>query len=325
MSLSIQESDFDGAQDSWESILSFCAAHTFYVTPSWQRVWWRHFGKGFELHILKVLDGDVLIGIASMKYSNGVLSFVGNSDLFDYNDFLVVDGRDAEFYSAVWDYISGLKWDSLELGSLPETSPTIQFIQEKAEQIGLTVECLEEDKAPFSDLPASWEEFVSGLSKKHRHELRRKIRRIESAGEITQKVFTKPDDVANMMPKFANLLRSSSQDKALFLTPERERFFEDAVFELAKSGQLRLSFLKFNGVDVASNIVIDYKNSYLLYNSGYDPAHSALSVGLVNKALTIKEGIEFGKCRFDFLRGTERYKYDLGAENSTVYRLTVRR
>ena len=47
----------------------------------------------------------MLIGIASMKYSNGVLSFVGNSDLFDYNDFLVVDGRDAEFYSALWDFI----------------------------------------------------------------------------------------------------------------------------------------------------------------------------------------------------------------------------
>lgn len=325
MSLSIQESDFDGAQDSWEGILSSCATDTVFVAPSWQRVWWSHFGKSAELHILKVLDGDVLIGIASMKYSNGVLSFVGSSDLFDYNDFLVVDGRDAEFYSALWDYIVGLQWNSLELGSLPETSPTLQFIQEKAEQAGLTVECLEEDKAPFSNLPASWDEFVSALGKKHRHELRRKIRRIEAAGEITQKVFTTPDDVVAMMPKFVSLLRSSSEDKARFLTPDRELFFYDAALELARLGQLRLSFLEFNGVDVASNMVIDYRDSYLLYNSGYDPALSGLSVGLVNKALTIKGGIELGKRRFDFLRGTERYKYDLGAENSAIYQLTVRR
>lgn len=325
MPLSIQKSDFDGAQDSWEGILSSCATDTVFVAPSWQRVWWSHFGKGAELHILKVLDDNVLIGIASMKYSDGVLSFVGNSDLFDYNDFLVVDGCYAEFYSVVWDYISGMKWDSLELGSLPEQSPTIQFIKEKAERAGLTVECLEEDKVPFTDLPDSWDEFVSSLGKKSRHELRRKIRRIEAAGKVTQKIFTTPDDVVGMMPKFASLLRSSSPDKARFLTPDRELFFEDAALELARRGQLRLSFLEFNGVDVASNMVIDYKDSYLLYNSGYDPAHSSLSVGLVNKALTIKDGVELGKRRFDFLRGTERYKYDLGAENSAVYQLTVRR
>ena len=325
MPLSVRESDFDDAQDGWEDILSSSVTDTIYVTPSWQRIWWRHFSDGAELYLLKLIDGETLTGIAPLKLSDGVLSFVGHTDLCDYNDFLVVAGREAEFYPALWSYIDQLKWASLELRSVPEESPTLQYAAREAERAGLSVESHEEDKAPFTDLPASWEEFVSSLSKKRRHELRRKMRRAEAAGQMSQDVFTSPQEVGGMMPEFARLLRSSSEDKARFLTPERQRFFEDAAVELAGRGHIRLSFLELNGVKVASNIVIDYRDAYLLYNSGYDPEYSDLSVGLVNKALTIKEGIEAGKRRFDFLRGTERYKYDLGAENRAVYQLTVRR
>lgn len=322
---SVQESDFDEAQAAWEDILPGCATDTVYVTPSWQRVWWRHFGEGAELHILKLVDGGTLTGIAPLKLSGNVLSLVGNADLFDYNDFPVVAGREADFYPALWSYIARLNWTSLELQSIPEGSPTLRYAVQEAERAGLSIESREEDKAPFADLPASWDDFVSSLSKKRRHELRRKMRRAEAAGEMSQYVFTSPEDVARSMPEFALLLRSSSEDKARFLTLPRERFFADAAVELARRSQLRLSFLELDGAKVASNIVIDYGDSYLLYNSGYDPEYSDLSVGLVNKALTIKEGIEAGKRRFDFLRGTERYKYDLGAEDRAVYRLTVRR
>ena len=48
-------------------------------------------------------------------------------------------------------------------------------------------------------------------------------------------------------------------------------------------------------------------------------------MGLVNKALVIREAIEAGKSHFDFLRGAERYKYDLGAEDREVYQLVVQR
>ena len=69
----------------------------------------------------------------------------------------------------------------------------------------------------------------------------------------------------------------------------------------------------------------DYGSSYLLYNSGYDPAYARMSVGLLNKALTIQWAIASGKRVFDFLRGDERYKYELGAVDRWIYRLTVRR
>ena len=42
-------------------------------------------------------------------------------------------------------------------------------------------------------------------------------------------------------------------------------------------------------------------------------------------AHSIRRAIEEGKTSFDFMRGDEPYKYDLGAQNQKIYRLTLRR
>ena len=78
-------------------------------------------------------------------------------------------------------------------------------------------------------------------------------------------------------------------------------------------------------VRVASCICFDYDGTYLLYNSGYDPEKSSLSVGLLNKALTIQEAISQDIKEYNFLRGTERYKYHLGASDRAVFDLIITR
>jgi CelD/BcsL family acetyltransferase involved in cellulose biosynthesis len=178
---------------------------------------------------------------------------------------------------------------------------------------------------PAAALPATWDAYVDGLGKKERHELRRKLRRLEAAGEVHQKTYSDPQELPGCMGDFFRLMRMSREDKERFLTPEREGFFLDLATGLAARGQFRLSFLELNGIRVAGCITFDYGGAHLLYNSGYDPAYASLSVGLLNKALCIKDAIEAGKHTFDFLKGPERYKYDLGGKERSVYRLTVRR
>jgi len=60
-----------------------------------------------------------------------------------------------------------------------------------------------------------------------------------------------------------------------------------------------------------------------LYNSGYDPSHRAANPGLVLIARSIGQAVDEGCEEYDFLRGTERYKYDLGGVDRGIYRLTV--
>ena len=50
----------------------------------------------------------------------------------------------------------------------------------------------------------------------------------------------------------------------------------------------------------------------------------SFSVGLLSKALALQRAIEQGKTRFDFLRGHERYKYELGAQDLNVHKVLIR-
>jgi hypothetical protein len=56
-----------------------------------------------------------------------------------------------------------------------------------------------------------------------------------------------------------------------------------------------------------------------LYNSGYDPTHSYLSVGLLSKVLSLKDSIDAGRNTCDFLKGAEEYKYRLGGREIPIY------
>jgi CelD/BcsL family acetyltransferase involved in cellulose biosynthesis len=322
---SVSVGGFEETREGWEALLTSCPANTIFLTPWWQRVWWDCFGDSAELMVLTLSEDGEPLGIAPMMRMDGEISFLGDTDLFDYHDFLVTAGRELAFYTLLVDYLSTMDWHSLELTSLRQDSPTLVHIPALAETRGYSVEISKEDVAPLMALPSTWDEYVAALSKKARHELRRKLRKLEAAGPFRQVVPEDPESIREGMTDFFRLLRASSPEKAEFMTGPRERFFTSIAAELGARGQFRLAFLEVEGARAASCINLVYADACLLYNSGYDPGYSELSVGILNKALAVKDAIETGKRSFDFLRGAERYKYSLGAQDSVVYRMTVRR
>lgn len=325
MAYSVQRESFDTIGDEWEDILSRTAANTIFITPWWQRLWWERYGDDAHLELLSVRRDDALLGIAPLMINGDALSFLGDTDLFDYHDFLVSDGCEADFYNALWRHIAALDWQTLALKSLRQDSHTLKRLPALAQADGCETEITQEDVSPYAVLQPTWDEYLAGLRKKDRHELRRKLRRLQNGGNANQYACSDPDTIADAMPDFFRLMRASSGDKDDFLTPDRERFFGELARELAARGQFKLFFLEVDQARVAACICFDYDDNFLLYNSGYDPEYSALSVGLLNKALCIREAIESGKRRFDFLRGDERYKYNLGGKDQTVHELTIRR
>ena len=312
-------------EGDWGDLLPSCWTNTVFVTPWWQSTWLKHFGDASKARFIRVRDDSgELSGIAPMEVADGAVTFVGDTDLFDYRDFLVSKGAEDAFYATVFDEIDTWEWETLDLESVPEGSPTIESAAAAAKSRSWHISIEVEDKAPVKSLPSQWDDYVMGLGKKYRHELRRKVRKLGNAGDVVQYDCT-PDMLSGCLPDFFRLHRMSSPDKSEFMTDARERFFTEIAEEAAARGSLKLSMLELDGVRVAACINFDYEDSYLLYNSGYDPVYSQLSVGFVNKAWTIKDAIESGKRSYDFLRGTERYKYDLGAEDRLIYTIRIRR
>ncbi len=312
---------FDAVAQQWEALIARADEPNLFLTPEWQRTWWEHFGGDAELCLLTVGAESDPLGIAPMALEGGVLRFLGGTDLFDYHDFVTGDPR---FYDALADCLDGEPWRTMDLASVPDGSPTLQAIPRVYRERGCEVTVEIEDVVPGLDLPATWDDYLGGLRRKDRHELQRKLRRLDAAGSYRVRLSTDETLEADAA-LFHEVMRESREEKRDFLGPEREAFFKDIVERMQAAGSLRLLLLELEGEPLAAVLAFDYAGRRLLYNSGFRRASASLSAGLLLKALCVRDAIERGLTYLDFLRGAEPYKYHLGARDASIHRILVRR
>jgi CelD/BcsL family acetyltransferase involved in cellulose biosynthesis len=68
-----------------------------------------------------------------------------------------------------------------------------------------------------------------------------------------------------------------------------------------------------------------YSDAWGVWNSAYDHRRRELSPGMVIMSDAIRLAASEGCATFDFLRGTEPYKYRFGASDLPLVRLIVER
>lgn len=319
----VEEADLDAIQAPWRQLLARSSADCVFCTSDWMRVCRDELMGGAELHLLAVRRDGEMVAVAPLALRGGTLLFWGDPNVCDFSDVVVARGHEGPVYNALAAHVDRLSWRTMRLHGLRAESFALDGLATACTTRGWRMERAPEDVAPYLDLPTDWETYVESLPKKDRHELRRKMRRLGAAGQVTFSADSR--DLDGGLRELFRMMEISRADKAGFLTPERRRFFEAMAQAMQRAGYLRLFFLSLDGQRASTTLCFDYGNAYSLYNSGYDPAQARLSVGLLVKALCIKDAIEKGRTRFEFLRGAEAYKYDLGGKDSPVYTLTVSR
>jgi len=325
MSESVRLDSFINLDAEWQELLTHSSSNHIFFTPQWLKSWWQVFGRGCEFTLLSIYDGSLLVGIAPLKGKDNALSFIGSSDVCDYMDFVVRNRYEDYFLSRFMDYLDQTDWKNLELDSVLPDSITLRFLAPFMRQKGYQVEISQTNVSPQLFLPADWEDYFSLLKTKDRHEIRRKLRRLERGNAVTYLTVTEPEQMPPAMESFFRLFQLSNPGKANFMTGQKREFFATMVSSLAEKGNIRLSFLEVEGVRNSATLCFDYNKDIYLYNSAYDPAYSSLSVSLMLEVYDIQDAIKNGKKRFDFLSGNEPYKYDLGGQDVPISRCVISR
>lgn len=298
----------------WESV---------FVSPAWLQVWRQAFGEGVELFLRGVRLGEKIIGIAPFMVKDKTLSFIGSTDVCDYLDFIVVPGKEGEFSGILLDDLRAMDINHLDLNPVRTDSVVFARLLDTARERGFEVVCTPEGVSLEMDLPPTWDEYLAALSGKQRHEVKRKLKRLSAAGKVDYYSIEDVAAVRGAMDTFLKLFADSRQDKADFMTAPMESYFRLLADTMAGAGLLRLGVLELDAQPVAMIMCFDYNGCVYLYNSGYDRAYHSLSVGLMSKVLGIKDSIRRGRKRFDFLRGTEAYKYHLGGREVPLHRCRI--
>jgi CelD/BcsL family acetyltransferase involved in cellulose biosynthesis len=308
----------------WNALLERSRLPSVFLTWQWQTAWADAFLAGRPLHLLAALDGDDLVGLLPLyEEEPGRCRLVGGVDVSDYLDLLCVAGREADVWQAVLAARAGDRavWD---LHGVRAASPTVTLLPRLAPAHGLSATGAVEERCPVLELPATWDEYLGRLDGKDRHELKRKVRRLErELPGATARCHAAAEGWDAALTTFLLLHRQSKVGKARFMDVQMERFFRAATLALAEAGWARLWFLEHEDRPVAAFLCVEHGGSVGLYNSGFDPAHARLAPGLVLLAHVIRDAIARGIPVFDFLRGEEPYKADFGPIPTELYHVRI--
>ena len=296
----------------------------FFVLPPWLKVWWSIFGSTSEMYLCAVRHAEEVIGIAPLLLENETASFMGGTDVCDYQDFIIAPGRSNDFFSVLLDDLSGKDITALDLKSVRPDSATMLKLADIATKRGCEVICSQSDVSFELDLPATWDEYLLQLKGKQRHEIRRKLRRLQEAGNISYRVVEEVKAVKKEIETFFELFRLSREDKEIFMTDKMASFFRSLAKVLAAEKMLKLFFMDINEIPVAAVLCFDDNSSIYLYNNGFDIRFNSLSVGTLCKVFSIKDSIENGRHKYDFLKGAETYKYRLGGKEMPLYECKIK-
>jgi CelD/BcsL family acetyltransferase involved in cellulose biosynthesis len=221
------------------------------------------------------------------------------------------------------DHLKQEGFSRLALTSLRQDSSAFAHLVPLATEMGCEVSCESNDVSFELALPDSWDNYLSVLSGKERHEIRRKLRRLHAAGRIAFRSVEDVSVVKKEMATFLTLFRSNRLDTSAFMTEQMASFFQDLAAELAKARVLKLFFLEIDDKPAAAVMCFDYRSTMYLYNNGYDPQYRTLSVGLLSKVLSIKYSIQSAKKTYDLLKGAEEYKHRLGGKPVPIYQCDI--
>ena len=310
---------FDALADEWRDLMGRAKAAPIFMTPDYQKIWWKHLGEG-ELRILAIREPESqeLLGIASLFVHDQELHYVGCVDVSDYLDFIIDQRYCAPVFQAIVDYLAvelASEWDKGFFCSLSEKSSTLNVLVELAQAKGWTTDVRHEDVCPIIALPATWDDYLAGIKKKQRHEIRRKLRKAENAAQTRWYVIEDSADLSDeAIDIFIDLHQRSTTEKEAFWDSAMIAFFRALVKRFAQLGWLKFYFVEMNGEPASALLCFDYRNEILVYNSGFDvEKFGYLSPGNIIISYSIQHAIELGRARYDFLRGDEVYKFRFGA------------
>lgn len=309
----------------WADLAARDPARHVFLLPAWGRAWWDEFGAGKELLVLTFLDPEP-VGLAALTLDttpDGTwrLRFLGGDDLTDYMGPLTAGPEDLRrvadaLVRFACDEIP--RWSLFDAKCLPVPFGFAEWLVEAADRLGVDFAIDQHETTAVLALPPTFEQYLDNLAAKDRHEVRRKLRRFEREAGEPRVVTADGTTLEERLGAFVDMHRGSWGDKGHFMAPERETFFRRVARSFDPLGLLSLDFLEPRAEGrparaIASTFSFRHERTFYLYNSAYDLSLRPISPGLILVVKLIERSIADGFTRFDFLRGEERYKYDLGA------------
>jgi len=320
---------------AWNALLKESVTDAPFLRHDYLSTWWQTKGGGewndATLALITAHEGEQLVGIAPLFATTNrdglpALMLLGSIEISDWLDLIVRPDHLADFIAALLDFIESdpsLAGRVLDFYNIPDSSPVLKALQADSTQRGWTYTEEVYQPTPFITLPGDFDQYLSGIDKKQRHEIRRKLRRAEESGRNVRWYIVDDESKLDREIEAFFALMANDPRKATFLTDAMRTQMHQSAHDLFRGGLLQLAFLEVDGEKACGYFNIDYNNRVWVYNSGLDRRFNELSPGWVLLTYLLEWANQNKRVEYDFLRGDEDYKYKFGGVNRFVMRVRV--
>jgi len=323
---------------AWNDLLNESICNVPFLRFEYLEQWWQTLGGGewpadAQLTLVTAQQDGNLVGIAPLFHTlhegQPSLLFLGSIEISDFLSFIVRPQDLAAFSTGLLETLATSDqipaWQVLDLYNNLEESGLANALKTEAEHRGWAFQNEQTDHSPIIQLPGDWEVYLASLDKKQRHEIRRKMRRLQEA-EVPSRWYL-VEDTATLETEIEAFIALMAHDpqKQAFLTEPMKEAMAKTIRTAHQEGYLQLSFLEVDGKKAATYLNFDYLNSLWVYNSGMDPEFYSYSAGWVLLGYLLQWANENKRNAFDFMRGNEDYKYRFGATDRFVTRIRLTR
>ena len=260
------------------------------------------FTKKEFLNLVKQFNDDQVTFFEDFAISDKTIVNIGNRDFVDYRPTSEISKRILEDHS-----ISDINFDSLHYFQIQKIlqSEVYKSIRVKKSDISVNL-----------SLPEQYENYLQNLTKKNRHELNRKKRKFLDKVNSFELLESSENEIFKI---FVSQHKKSDGEKGKFMTENVEAYFE----ELLNLDGWKIYYLNTDIGVVSTAFCYENMRGCYLYNSSRNNEYNSINPGIVLNDLIIQGLINDGKSFFDFLKGTERYKFDLGGKSVQLYDLSL--
>ena len=227
---------------------------------------------------------------------------IGSREFVDYRPSFVLKKEILENSK-----INSINFDSLHFFQIQDIAKSTRFKSLKVKKTDISVNLT---------LPETYKDYLQNLTKKKRHELNRKKRKFVDQIESFELKESKDQDIFDI---FILQHRDSKGEKGKFMTQEVESYFKN----LLSMDGWKIYYIDTNKGVLSTAFCYENKIGCYLYNSSRNNEFNSVNPGIVLNDLIIQLLIEKKYSFFDFLKGTERYKYDLGGKSVQLYDLIM--
>ncbi len=321
----------------WDELLDASHAPSVFLTWTWVSSWLETLGSRHQLLAVTARDPSDgrLAGVAPLAIetrrtpplpTHRALVMIGSGIAApDHLDLILRRGHD-HAAEALWSAVM-LRggWDLIDLHGLRPGSHAADLIVRLP---GGSRVSIRPSPCPYLQLPAAWDDFLSGLGRSLRQNLGRYGRKLdrEAGARVVERLVSAPGEAEPTLLDLAELHRRSraaGSTATAFHDDAMVEFHRRVAIRFAAEGKLRMHRLDVG--DRAAAIIYCFRHADVVsfYQTGYDPQLSRYGPGRRIMAIAIRSAIEEGAAEFDFLRGDEPYKSHWGGAVRYDQRLVV--